>query len=81
VTVVVLYGKPGCHLCEDARAAVEAVRSEHPFALREVDVSTDPVLNRRYGALIPVVEIDGEEAFHYQVDPAELRERLDRVSS
>jgi glutaredoxin len=81
VTVVVLYGKPGCHLCEEARAAVEAVRSERPFMLREVDVSTDPVLNRRYGELIPVIEVDGEEAFHYHVDPAELRERLDRVGS
>jgi glutaredoxin len=81
VTVVVLYGKPGCHLCDEARAVVEEVRSERRFALHEVDVSVDPVLHRRYGELIPVLELDGEEVFRYQVDAAELREQLDRVGS
>jgi glutaredoxin len=77
---VTLYGKPGCHLCEEARAAVERVRAERPFALEEVDVSLDPVLHRRYGERIPVLALEGEELFDYVVDEAALRERLDRVN-
>jgi glutaredoxin len=76
---VTLYGKPGCHLCEDARAAVERVRSERPFELEEIDISVDPVLHRRYGERIPVLALEGEELFDYAVDEAVLRDRLDRV--
>jgi glutaredoxin len=77
---VTLFGKPGCHLCDEARAALERVRAERPFALEEVDVSLDPVLHRRYGERIPVLALEGEEVFDYVVDEAALRERLDRVS-
>jgi glutaredoxin len=80
VAVVTLYGKPGCHLCEEALVAVKRVRSDRPFELREVDVSLDPVVHRRYGERIPVLELDGEELFEYVVDEAVLRQRLDRVS-
>ncbi len=81
MTVVTLYGKPGCHLCDDARLAVERVRRDRAFELREVDVSLDPVLNRRFGERIPVVEIDGEEAFELGVRAADLEERLGRVAT
>ena len=74
-----LYGKPGCHLCDDAREVVERVRAEHPFELREVDVSLDPQLNREYGERIPVLALDGEELFDYFVEEAVLVQRLDRV--
>ena len=74
-----LYGKPGCHLCDEARAVVERVRTEHPFELREVDVSLDPQLNREYGERIPVLALDGEELFDYFVEEAVLVQRLDRV--
>jgi glutathione S-transferase len=76
---VTLYGKPGCHLCDDARVVVERVQREHPFELREVDVSLDPVLFREYGERIPVLELDGEELFEFHVDEAVLMERVDRV--
>ena len=76
---VTLYGKPGCHLCDDARAVVERVRAEHPFELREVDVTLDPELHRAYGERIPVLELDGEELFEFFVDAAELGRRIDRV--
>ena len=81
MTRVTLYGKPGCHLCDEARAVVAAVRRERPFELREVDVTLDPSLHRRYGERIPVLELDDEEAFEYVVEPEELRRRLDRVDS
>ena len=77
---VTLYGRPGCCLCDEARTVVAGVRRDHPFALEEVDVSLDPVLERRYGERIPVVAVDGEEAFELRVDPAGLAERLGTVS-
>jgi glutaredoxin len=79
VPLVTLYGKPGCHLCDDAREVVERVRAEHPFELREVDISLDPALFRDYGERIPVLELDGEELFEFHVDEAVLVQRVDRV--
>ena len=79
MTVLTLYGKPGCHLCDDARAAVAEVRERHPFELREVDITLDPVLFRRYGERIPVLDIDGEEAFELGFDAEELDARLGTV--
>ena len=76
---VTLYGKPGCCLCDEAKAVVAAVRAERPFALEEVDVSLDPGLNHRYGERIPVVAVGGEELFEYHVDATELRAALDTL--
>jgi len=81
VSVLTLYGKPGCHLCDDARAVVGEALAGRDLALREVDVTLDPVLERRYGERIPVLAVDGEELFDHVVDPDALRERLDRVAS
>ncbi|MEA2308222.1 MAG: hypothetical protein QOI65_508 [Thermoleophilaceae bacterium] len=80
MTGLTLYGKPGCCLCDDARAVVHAARSEHDFELREVDVTLDPGLEREYGERIPVLEIDGQEAFELRVEPEELRRLLSRVA-
>ena len=76
MTRVVLYGKAGCHLCEEARAAVDEVRARHPFELEEIDVSLDPELHREYGERIPVLALDGEELFEFHVDAGELARRL-----
>jgi glutaredoxin len=78
---VTLYGKPGCHLCEEARKAVESARAEHRLEVREVDVSLDPELNRRYGERIPVVAIDGDEVFELGVAEDELSAELARRAS
>jgi glutaredoxin len=75
-----LYGKPGCCLCDEAKDAVEEVRAEVGFEVEHVDVSLDPGLHREYGERIPVVDIDGDEAFELGVDAAALRERLGRVT-
>jgi glutaredoxin len=77
--LVTLFGKPGCHLCDDARAVVERVRAQRPFELSEVDVTLDPALYREYGERIPVLAVDGEEVFEFHVEEAALLERLDRV--
>jgi glutaredoxin len=70
---VVLYGRDGCCLCDDARAILERVRAEQPFALAEVDIERDERLLRAYLERIPVVTIDGVEAFELFVDEAVLR--------
>ncbi len=77
---VTLYHAPGCHLCERAREAIALVRREREFALTEVDISGDPELEARYRELLPVVEIDGEQAFVFHVPPAALRRSLDAQS-
>jgi hypothetical protein len=58
------------------RRRLEAVRSEVPFELEEVDITGVPELEREYREWLPVVEIDGERAFVYRVDEVELRARL-----
>ncbi len=78
---VTLYGKPGCHLCDEARAALEEVRQVRTFDVEEVDVSVDAGLHRLYGERIPVVMVDGEELFEHFVNPVVLVERLDRVDA
>ena len=72
---LVLYGRAGCHLCDDARAVLERVGE--PFA--EVDIETHDALLAAYLERIPVVAVDGEDVFDFFVDEGALRERLDRV--
>ena len=71
--IVTLYFSPGCHLCDRAR-------DEIGFGLVEVDIAGDPELEGRYREWLPVVEIDGERAFVYHVDPDGLRKRLARMA-
>jgi glutaredoxin len=75
-TTVVLYGREGCCLCEDARQVLLRVRERHRFELRQRDIETDDALLRRYLERIPVVTINGVEAFELFVDEAELERRL-----
>jgi redox-sensing transcriptional repressor len=79
VNVVTLYGRPGCHLCDDARVVLERIRREHPFELVELDIEADERLLRSYLERIPVVALDGEELFDFTVDEEALRGRLARV--
>jgi glutaredoxin len=76
-----LYGKPGCHLCHDARDLVKRALLGRDVALEEVDITLDPALFARYGERIPVVELDGEILFELVVDEKMLHQRLDRVAT
>jgi glutaredoxin len=69
---LVLYGREGCHLCDEARTALERVG--HPF--EEVDIGADDDLLRRYLERIPVVALDGEELYDFFVDEQDLRARV-----
>ncbi len=69
---VALYGREGCHLCDEARSAL--LRLGEPFI--EVDIEADDDLFKRYLERIPVVTVDGAEAFELFVDEDALRARL-----
>jgi len=73
---VTIYLAQGCHLCESAQRVLASVREEIPFRLIEVEIDDDPDLERTYRERIPVVAVDGEEAFTYFVHPDGLRRRL-----
>ena len=68
-----LYVADGCHLCG---VAVEVVRTVCGGDFELVDITGDPDLERRYRAVIPLVEIDGEERFRFEVDEEDLRALL-----
>jgi glutaredoxin len=74
--LVELVSAQGCHLCDSARRVLEDVRLEIPFELVEIDITGDPGLEARYRERIPVVLVDGEEAFTFFVHPDGLRRRL-----
>jgi glutathione S-transferase len=77
VTVVTLYTRPGCHLCDEARAVIASLRDSHgPFELREVDIECAPELHARFLERIPVVEVDGEPISELHVDPQALSDAL-----
>ena len=78
---VTLYGRPGCCLCDEARDRLERLRASRRFELQEVDITADDALHRRFLERIPVVALDGEEIYDYEIDPADLARRLDEASS
>ena len=73
---VTLYHAQGCHLCESAERVLAQVRADVPFELERVDIAGDDELERRYRERIPVVAVDGDEAFTHFVHPDGLRRRL-----
>ncbi|MGH7858629.1 MAG: glutaredoxin family protein [Candidatus Binatia bacterium] len=73
-----LYGRSDCELCEEMKVVVRQVGARIPLELRVVDVSGDPELERRYGLDVPVLLVDGEEAFRHRLTAEELRRRLER---
>ena len=80
-TTVRIYTRAGCHLCEEAEQVVRAEQAAAGFELELVDIDHDPELARRYGVRVPVVALDGEELFEYEVPVDLLRARLGRVGA
>ncbi|WP_028050171.1 glutaredoxin family protein [Cellulomonas sp. URHD0024] len=79
---VLLYGRAGCHLCDDAREVVRAVCDETGVDWAEVDIDAGPYDGRdladELGELVPVVEVDGVQQGYWRIDPARLRRALTR---
>lgn len=84
-TRVLLYGRTGCHLCDDAREVVRAVCEETGTAWAEVDIEAGPYEGRdlvdELGELIPVVEVDGVQQGYWRIDAARLRRTLTAAAS
>ncbi len=77
-----VYSRPGCHLCQEAIARILDLRAEgYRFELREVDISSDDRLLRRYLERIPVVAVEGEVVSELVLDQAALRAKLDTVTA
>ncbi|WP_020388028.1 glutaredoxin family protein [Kribbella catacumbae] len=73
---VTLYGKPGCHLCDDARVIVAQVCAELGVGWNEIDITQDEQLFKEYGEQIPVTFVDGRQHDFWRVDPVRLRKAL-----
>ena len=74
---VTIYSRPGCHLCDDMKVIVSrAIAQRTDVRLEEIDISTDPELEARYGLEIPVLMVDGKKAAKFRVDEGALRRLL-----
>lgn len=74
--LIEIYSRPGCHLCDQARAVIEDFRRIYSMTFRTVNVETSADLEKRYGTDIPIVFLNGEEAFRHRVDRSELERKL-----
>ena len=73
-----LYSRVDCCLCEEMKAVLAQVQENLPFTLEQIDISTDPELESRFGQEIPVLFVNGRKAFKYRLTAGELRRRLVR---
>lgn len=73
---VTLYTRPGCCLCDKAKAEMLSAGCAGEYELEEINIETDPALAARYGTLIPVILINGTEAFRYRLTARDFKARL-----
>ena len=73
---VVIYSRPGCHLCEEAKKVIEASGYRGEYTLEEINIESDPELLRLYRYDIPVITVDGVEAFRHRLTSDEFKQRL-----
>lgn len=78
---VVIYSRPGCHLCDEAKQVIRSSGCDQLFTLEEVNISGNVELLGKYRFDIPVVLIDGVEVFRHRVDPLEFRRRILALNS
>jgi glutaredoxin len=82
MATVVVYSRPGCHLCEEAIEQIVALHEQgYRFELHEIDIESHELLLRRYLERIPVVEVDGKEVSELILDKTGLVARLDTVGA
>ena len=74
---VIVYSRPGCHLCEEAKLAITGSALNDRFLFEEVDIESDRELLRKYQYDIPVVTLEGVEIFRHRVDKDEFRKLVE----
>ena len=80
VMKVTLYTRRGCHLCDEAKQAIDSARRRRAFDYEEFDIDSDPELRRLYNEEVPVIAIDGRKAFKYRLTAEELMMKLEARS-
>jgi glutaredoxin len=73
---VTLYTRPGCHLCEEAKAAITPLLGEFGASFREVNIDNDPALRERYGWDVPVIFLGARKVAKHRVNPEQFRRQL-----
>jgi hypothetical protein len=77
--VLTVYGRSGCHLCDEMLAAVEALQAVRTFAVELVDVDSDAELVRRYGERVPVLAHGSRELCHYRLETPAVTAYLSQI--
>jgi len=75
-TTITLYTRNRCPLCEKAKVALVNLKNEWDFRLEEIDIETSDDLTERYGLMIPVVHLDGEEVGYGYINEFDISKRL-----
>ena len=73
---VIIYSRPGCHLCDEAKTAILSAGCGDQFVLEEINIESDEALLSKYRYDIPVITIDGVEAFIHRVSSQDFREKI-----
>jgi len=73
---VTLYSRPGCHLCEEAKAAITPLLREFGGSFREVNIDSDPALRERYGWDVPVIFLGARKVAKHRVNIGQFRRQL-----
>ncbi|HUN64195.1 MAG TPA: glutaredoxin family protein [Candidatus Sulfotelmatobacter sp.] len=76
---VTIYSRPGCHLCEEAKAVMQPLLKEFGATVREVNIDKDPELAERYSWDIPVIFLGPRKAAKHRVDPRQFRRQLEEA--
>ena len=74
---MVVYSRKGCHLCEVVKESLAKLARRGGFTWREIDVDTEPELQRQFNDEVPVVFIDGRKAFKYHMNEQEFLRKLE----
>jgi glutaredoxin len=78
---VIVYSRPGCHLCDEAKEAIDRAACDEAYSLEEINIETDRELLMKYQFDIPVVTINGHEAFRHRVDSTKFRKLVQAANS
>jgi glutaredoxin len=78
MTLITIYGRTGCHLCESAIAVLQSMQEELDFEIQEILIDGSEELEKLYGEKIPVTQIDGVHHDFWRVDPERFRSSLEK---
>ena len=76
---VTLYTRPGCHLCEEAKAQIAPLLAKAGARLREVNIDSDPVLRARYDYDVPVIFLGARKVAKHRVDLGQFGQQLEEA--